>query len=94
VNARSRSLLAALAVGTVVLTACGSSAPPAKELAIEVIETLEVTDTVKACMTAKVNEFEGEQLDSIAEAAEGGDQDAIAQLDEFQDALESCNAAG
>lgn len=89
-----RSVLAAVIVSTGVLTACGASAPPANELAIEVIDSLDVSETVKECMRAEVETFEGEELDEIAAAADDGNTDAVASMLAFQEALEDCQAAG
>jgi len=82
-----------------VLTACGASAPPATELADEIIETLDVSDDVKACMHAEVAEFRlTEQqaqgfndLDDVASKAEGGNELAIGILRDFENALAACN---
>ena len=73
------------------LTACGASAPKAAELALEVVETLDVNENVKACMRAEINKFQGETLDEIAKAAESDkDPVAIAQLQAFEDSLAAC----
>jgi hypothetical protein len=82
-----------------VLTACGASAPPAKELADEVIETLDVSDAVKACMKAEVADFsltdeqaQGFQdFDDVAAKADGGNELALGIMADFQAALASCN---
>ena len=94
-----RSFLPLVAVAVSVLTACGASAPPAKELADEVIETLDVSADVKACMHAKVADFglTDEQatgfndLDDVAAKADGGNELAIGIMAEFQASLASCN---
>ena len=91
-----------LPVGVValsVLTACGASAPPAKELADEIIETLDVSPAVKACMHAEVADFglTEEQatgftdFDDVAAKADGGNELALAIMADFQAALASCN---
>ena len=95
-----RRFLVPLAVVAVsVLTACGASAPPAKELAGEMIDTLDVSDSVKACMHAEVDDFslteeqaQGfEDFDDVAAKAAGGNELAIAIMGDFQSALASCN---
>lgn len=81
------------------LTACGASAPPAKELADEMIDTLDVSDSVKACMHAEVADFslteeqaQGfEDLDDVADKAAGGNELALGIMEDFQTALASCN---
>lgn len=94
-----RSLLAVVALSFGVLTACGASAPPAKELADELIDTLEVSDAVKECMHAEVESFQlteqqaqgFEDLDDVAAKAAGGNDLARSIMDDFQAALASCN---
>ena len=99
----SRSLLAVVAF-TGVLTACGASAPPAKELADEIIDTLEengvpVSDAVKACMHREVADFEltpeeaqgFENLDDVATKAADGNEQAKLILSRFEQSLASCN---
>ena len=97
---RRRSLLPLVVVALSVLTACGASAPPAKELADEVIDTLDVSDDVKACMRAEVADFSltDQELgvgfnnrDEVAEAAAGDNQQAYDILAKFQAALAACN---
>jgi hypothetical protein len=80
------------------LTACGTSPPPAKELAHEMIDTLDVSADVKACMHDTVTEFRltDEQaqgfkdLDDVASKADGGNELAIGIMEDFEDALASC----
>ena len=96
-----RQLLAvtALVVSLGALTACGASAPPGKELADELIDTLEVSDEVKACMHAAVEDFglseEDAQgfsdFDDVAKKAADGQERAIQIMDDFQQSLADCN---
>jgi hypothetical protein len=96
---RRRSVLAAAVVSLTVLTACGASAPPAQELALEVIETLDVDEDVKACMRAEVEGFgltdeeaQGfEDLDDVAAKAAGGNELAQNIIADFEAALAACN---
>lgn len=82
-----------------VLTACGASAPPAKELADEMIDTLEVSDSVKTCMHDVVENFSltEEQaqgfadFDDVAEKAAGGNELARNIMADFEAALTACN---
>jgi hypothetical protein len=91
----------------VLLTACGASAPPADELANEMIDTLEVngvpvSDEIKVCMHGKVEEFQltddelsgFDSLDDVAAKAADGQQQAIAIMDRFEASLASCNQPG
>jgi hypothetical protein len=99
----SRSLFAVVAL-TGVLTACGASAPPAKELADEIIDTLEengqpLSDEVKACMHKKNDEFEltpteakgFTSLDDVAKKADEGNEQAKQIMARYTAALASCN---
>lgn len=94
-----RSFLPLVVVGLSVLTACGASAPPARELANELIDTLEVSDSVKDCMHAEVDDFNlteeqanvFEDLDDVAAKADGGNELAIGIMADFQAALATCN---
>ncbi len=88
----------------VVLSACSASAPPAEELANEIIDTLEVdgvpvSDEVKACMHKEVDDFaltEQEaqgfsNLSDVAKKADAGNEQAKQIMQRFEDALASCN---
>ena len=94
---RRPSLVAAVALSLTVLTACGASAPPGKELADEMIDTLEVSDAVKACMRSAVEDFQidpdagFESFDDMAEKAADGQPQAVAVMAEFEAALAACN---
>lgn len=97
-----RSLLALAGAATVVLAACGASAPPGKELADEVIDTLDVSDAVKQCMHSEVADFQltdddlqgFNDFDEVAQKAADGQDKALAIMRRFQDAIASCNSAG
>ena len=92
----------ALVLGAVVLTGCTNSAPPAAELADEMIDTLDVSDQVKTCMKAEVEGFElteeeakgFEDLDDVAKKAADGQEQAKQIIARFQAALADCNSAG
>jgi hypothetical protein len=93
-----RPILAAAALSLSVLTACGASAPPAKELADEMIDTLDVSETVKVCMHQAVGDFsltpeqaQGfKDLDDVATKAASGSEPAKQIIAEFQAALAAC----
>lgn len=90
----SRSILVAAALAAFTLTACGASAPPAEELAGEVIDSLvlrgQITERQAECMHEHVAEFDGELLDDLGERAASGNADALAELDEFEAVLAAC----
>ena len=95
VNAR---IVTIVALSLSVLAACGASAPPARELANEIVDTLEVSDEVKDCMHDAVDGFSlpEEQaqgfsdFDDVADKAAGGNELAKNILDDFQVALAAC----
>lgn len=96
----SRRSIIALAVASItVLSACGVSAPPARELALEMVETLDVSEPVKECMRREIDGFgltEAQATgfsdfdDVAAKAAEGNDE-ALQIMGDFQSALAACN---
>ena len=94
---RRRSLVAVAALSLTVLTACGASAPPGKELADEMIDTLDVSDAVKDCMHEAVVDFQidpdagFESFDDMAQKAADGQPQAVAVMAEFEAALAACN---
>ena len=93
-----RQLLAVAVLSLGFLTACGTSPPPARELAIEMIDTLDVSEDVKACMRDEVEAFrlsdedaQGFQdFDDVANKAAEGQERAIQIMNDFQAALASC----
>lgn len=85
-------MVIAPALAVLTLTACGASAPPAKELAVEAIDSLDLPEEVKECMREHVESFEGELLDDIADRAASDNADALADLAEFEQALADCRS--
>ena len=94
-----RSTLVAIVVSSGILTACGTSPPPADEFLnemIDTLDTLDVGDEVKACMHQKADAFtipvaaNFDNLDDVASAADEGNTAAIAVLDELENSLASC----
>ena len=83
--------VALLAVGG--LTGC-SSTPSAKRVALDMIDTLDISASAKACMVDKVEGYTTEELDKIAELADEGNQEGVAQLQEFEADLATCTARG
>lgn len=82
-----------------ILSACGASAPPARELAIEMVDTLDVSDAVKDCMRDEINGFTltEEQaagfsdFDDVANKADGGNETALQIMADFEATLAACN---
>lgn len=94
----NRRLVATAVVSLSVLTACGASAPPARELANELVDTLDVSDDVKDCMHDEIDTFALSEedtlgfsdLDDVASKADQGNERAIQIMNDFQAALASC----
>lgn len=95
----NRRLIATVVLALGVVTACGASSPPARELANELIDTLPVSDEVKDCMHVQVDTFGLSEedalgftdLDDVAAKAAEGNERAIQIMNDFQAALASCN---
>jgi len=89
-----RRLVALVALAAAGLTACGASAPPAHELAIEVIDSMEargeINPNAAQCMRDAVDEYDEDDLAQIADNAAGGSTDALEQLDRFEADLALC----
>lgn len=89
--------MAALSLGF--LVGCAASSPPGKELAVEMINTLDVSDEVKACMIEEVDDFgltEEEALgfvdfDDVAAKAAAGNEQALQIMARFEADLTACN---
>lgn len=77
---RSSRVLAAVAVAVLGLTACVST-PSAKRVALDVVETLDVSDSVKACMRDVIDEYDADELEDIAEAAADGDRTELTRFE-------------
>lgn len=80
-----------------VLTACGAQAPPASELADEMIATLEgVSDEAKECMRQAVDDFRIApesgfiDLDDVATKASEGQPQALELMERFEADLAAC----
>ncbi len=98
-----RSIIALAAASVTVLSACGASAPPAKELATEMVDSMVerdgISEEVAACMRQEIEDFSltEEQaqgfsdFDDVAAKADGGNELALQILGDFQDALAACN---
>lgn len=92
----NRRLVAVAVASLAVLSACGASAPPGKELADEMIDTLDVSDAVKDCMHQAVEDFTidpdagFESFDDLAQKAADDQPQAVALLAEFEAALAAC----
>lgn len=93
-----RTLVAFVALAATGLTACGTSAPPANELAIELIDALEADGTLKstqaACMRERVEAYSDEELDDLAERADSGNAEALDGMRKFQQDLADCRLVG
>ena len=94
--------LTVAALSLTVLTACGASAPPADELALEVIDSMELRDEITAetaaCMRDEVTGFTltdeqalgFEDFDDVATKADQGNEQAQNIMADFEAALAAC----
>jgi polyhydroxyalkanoate synthesis regulator phasin len=97
-----RSIIALAAALVTVLSACGASAPPARELATEIVDTMvergDITESEAACMRQEVEDFSlTEQqaqgfsdFDDVAAKAADDNELALQIIGDFQAALASC----
>ena len=65
-------------------------------MALDVIDTLPVTDEVKECMRVKVEAYPEDDLEDVAKGADKDppDPESQAALDKFEADLAECNTAG
>jgi hypothetical protein len=83
-------LSAVLAVAAVAaLTGCMST-PSAKRVALDMIETLDISEAARDCMTEKVEGYSEEELDDIAGLAVDGNPQGTQQLQQFENDLATC----
>ena len=104
----NRRLFAAAAISLGFLTACGTSPPPADELAHEMIDAADgpdgqpLSEAERECMHGQVDEFElteeerqgFKNLDDVFEKASEGQEQALEIVARFQADLETCNGVG
>jgi uncharacterized lipoprotein len=80
-----RSLIVAV-VALVPLSACAST-PGAKRIALDVVDTLDADPAVKECMRERIETYDEDELQDIAERANDGD---ATQLTTFENDLRAC----
>lgn len=78
------------AVGLVVTLSACASVPSAQRIALDVVETLDLDESIKNCMRTAIESYEVDDLQRIAELAEAGNADGIADLARFEASLRSC----
>ena len=84
--------LASLALAGAFGVAGCRNPPSAQRVALEVVETLDVDESVKACMREKIeNDYTTEELQDIAEGAAEGQTQGVEALQRFEDDLADCN---
>jgi hypothetical protein len=92
VNPRRLPRPVAIALLAVVGLAACSSPPSARRVALDVVETLDVSEAVKACMVDKIQtEYSEDELQQISEGADSGDPADVEALAAFEADLETCN---
>ena len=82
--------IASLVLVAVLGVAACSSPPSAKRVALEMVDTLDVSDDVKQCMIDEIETYSTDELQAIADAADGGNASG---LDQFEADLAACNEA-
>ena len=88
---RSFAIASLALVGAFGVAGC-QNAPSAERVALEVVETLDVDEAVKACMRDKIeNDYTTEELEEIGEAAAEEQAQGLEALQRFEDDLASCN---
>ncbi len=94
--------MGAVGVGVLALTACNST-PSAKRVALDIVETMGVSDTEKQCLRDKIDGYDDSTLEAIGNAEENlaldfTDQDvldnATPELRAFVEDLRTCTAEG
>ena len=78
------------------LSACNST-PSARRVALDVIDTLDQSESVKECMRTKVEQdYTKDEVEAFAKGADQNppDPDAQEALDRFEADLASCVSAG
>jgi hypothetical protein len=90
---RSSVALAVAAIAAVGLAGCNST-PSAKRVALDTIETLDISEEAKDCMTVKVEEYPEEELEQIADLAADGNPEGVAGLAQFEEDLATCTTPG
>jgi len=100
--ARARRLLGAIGVSLLLVTAC-SSTPSSKRVALDIVETMEISDTQKQCLREKIDGYDDAQLEAIGNAEENKALDftdgnaldsATPELRAFVEDLRGCTADG
>jgi hypothetical protein len=89
-----RSLIVVLAaIGG--LSACNST-PSARRVALDVIDTLDVSESVKECMRTKVEAYTKDEIQSFADGADDNPPkpESQAALDKFEAELADCRSGG
>jgi hypothetical protein len=88
-----RSVLVVLAaIGG--LSACNST-PSARRVALDAIDTLEVSESVKECMRAEVDKYTKDEIQAFADGAneDPPDPDSKAALEQFEADLAECRSS-
>lgn len=94
--------MGAVGIGVLALTACNST-PSAKRVALDIVETMGVSDIQKQCLRDKIDGYDDSTLEAIGNAEENQTLDftdpnvlenATPELQDFVEDLQGCTAAG
>lgn len=84
-----RLLLGAVIAVTVIVSGCVST-PGAKRVALDAVETLDVSAEVKQCMIDVIEGYSEDDIQEFSDAAAEGDADGAEQLTRFEAQLRQC----
>lgn len=84
------SPLLVLALSVVLGMSACTSTPSAHRIALDVVETLDLDENIKACMREAIEAYDPEDLQEISELADAGNSDGVANLARFEAGLRSC----
>ena len=88
---RSSRRVAAIALIAAFGVAACESQPSSRRVAEDLVKTLAEDPVVRDCMLDIIDtEYPGDTLDDIGKGVEDGDPQAIADLEVFEERLESC----
>jgi Tfp pilus assembly protein PilX len=96
VNAARPHRLVVLALVTVLgLSACAST-PSSKRIAQDVVDRMvvqgQISDAAGRCMQERIDEYSQDDLQDIAESADAGNTDGVADLARFERDLAACTS--
>jgi hypothetical protein len=81
-------------VAAIGLSACAST-PSSRRIAEDTVDRMvvqgQISEAVGECMHEQIDEYSTDELQDIAESADAGDPDGVADLARFERDLAACN---